>query len=86
MYGPVLAQFGGRARPAACRSPLIPIVAGAAGRDDRRGYVKELVKLGDTEREKVEEENQRIREKTYELAADPQGNMRAAARWRPRPP
>ena len=36
VYGPVLAQFGGPARPAAGRSPVPPHRRGAAGRDDRR--------------------------------------------------
>jgi N-acetylated-alpha-linked acidic dipeptidase len=70
VYGPVLAQFGGRLVLRLAEAQYLPIVAAPLA-ETIDGYVKELVKLGDTEREKIDEENQRLKDRTYQLAADP---------------
>ena len=78
VYGPVLAQFGGRLVLRLAEAQYLPIVAAPLA-ETIDGYVKELVKLGDTEREKIDEENQRLKDRTYQLAADPTEGERAAA-------
>src|SRR5262245_55328426 len=70
VYGPVLAQLGGRLVLRLAEAQYLPIVAGPLA-ETINNYVKELGKLGDTEREKIDEENQRLKERTYQLAADP---------------
>jgi N-acetylated-alpha-linked acidic dipeptidase len=70
VYGPVLAQFGGRLVLRLADAQYLPVVAGPLA-ETINNYVKELVKLGDSEREKIDEENQRLKDRTYQLAADP---------------
>jgi N-acetylated-alpha-linked acidic dipeptidase len=66
----VVAQFSGRLVLRLAEAQYLPIVAAPLA-ETIDGYVKELVKLGDTEREKIDEENQRLKDRTYQLAADP---------------
>jgi N-acetylated-alpha-linked acidic dipeptidase len=70
VYGPVLAQFGGRLVLRLSEAQYMPVVAGPLA-ETINGYVKELVKLAETEREKIDEVNQQLKDRTYQLAADP---------------
>ena len=70
VYGPVLAQFDGRLTLRLAEAQWLPVVAGSLAQTID-GYVKELGKLADSEREKVEEETQRLNDRSYQLAADP---------------
>jgi N-acetylated-alpha-linked acidic dipeptidase len=69
-YGTVLAQFGGRLVLRLSEAAWLPVVASPLA-DTINRYVQEVGKLADTEREKVDEESLRLRDRTYQLAADP---------------
>jgi len=69
-YAPVLAKVGGRAVLRLADAAWLPIVARPLA-DTVDKYVKEVTKLTVTERDKVADRNQRIRERTDALAADP---------------
>ena len=71
MYGLVLATAPPAGSSCGWRKPdVLPIVAAPLA-ETIDGYVKELVKLGDTERERSTRSNQRLKDRTYQLAADP---------------
>ena len=69
-YGVTLAQVGGRMMLRLANADVLPfdpaVLAETVG-----GYAKEVQKLADDLREQTEEENRRLRDKTYEWAADP---------------
>jgi N-acetylated-alpha-linked acidic dipeptidase len=69
-YGLALARVGGRAMLRLANAEVLPIEP-AAFADTVGRYVKEVQKLADDLREQTEEENRRVRDKTYESAADP---------------
>jgi N-acetylated-alpha-linked acidic dipeptidase len=69
-YAPVLAKVGGRAVLRLADAAWLPVVARPLA-DTVDKYVQEVSKLTGTERDKIADRNQRIREKTDALAADP---------------
>lgn len=70
-YGVALAKVGGRAVLRLANAEVLPF--DVSGFTDTVGrYAKEVVKLADDLRAEAEEENLRLDEKTYALAADPQ--------------
>src|SRR4029079_2213946 len=69
-YAPVLAKVGGRALLRLADAAWLPIAARPLAETVDK-YVQEVTKLTGTERDKVADRNQRIREKTDALAADP---------------
>jgi N-acetylated-alpha-linked acidic dipeptidase len=81
-YAPVLAKVGGRALLRLADAAWLPIAARPLA-DTVDKYVQEVTKLTGTERDKVADRNQRIREKTDALAADPKETYVAPA---PEPP
>jgi N-acetylated-alpha-linked acidic dipeptidase len=83
-YAPVLAKVGGRAVLRLADAAWLPIAARPLA-DTVDTYVKEVDKLAGTEREKIADRNQRIREKTDVLAADPKETYVAAASEPPVP-
>ena len=70
-YGVALAKVGGRAVLRLASADVLPLDPSALT-DTVGGYVKEVVKLADDLRAEAEEENRRLDEKSYALAADPQ--------------
>ena len=83
-YAPVLAKVGGRAVLRLADAAWLPIAARPLA-DTVDTYVKEVDKLAGTEREKIADRNQRVREKTDVLAADPKETYVAAASEPPVP-
>jgi N-acetylated-alpha-linked acidic dipeptidase len=83
-YAPVLAKVGGRAVLRLADAAWLPIAARPLA-DTVDTYVKEVDKLAGAEREKIADRNQRIREKTDVLAADPKETYVAAASEPPVP-
>jgi N-acetylated-alpha-linked acidic dipeptidase len=81
-YAPVLAKVGGRTVLRLADAAWLPIAARPLA-DTVDKYVQEVNKLTVTERDKVADRNQRIREKTDALAADPTETYVAPA---PEPP
>jgi N-acetylated-alpha-linked acidic dipeptidase len=83
-YAPVLAKVGGRAVLRLADAAWLPIAARPLA-DTVDKYVQEVNKLAATERDKVADRNQRIREKTDVLAADPKETYVAPASEAPVP-
>jgi N-acetylated-alpha-linked acidic dipeptidase len=83
-YAPVLAKVGGRAVLRIADAAWLPIAARPLA-DTVDKYVQEVSKLTVTERDKVADRNQRIREKTDALAADPKETYVAPASEAPVP-
>jgi N-acetylated-alpha-linked acidic dipeptidase len=69
-YGVALAQTAGRLTLRLANADVLPLDFTAFAETVSR-YAKEVQKLADDLREETEEENRRVRDKTYELAADP---------------
>jgi N-acetylated-alpha-linked acidic dipeptidase len=70
LYAPVLTKVGGRTVLRLAEASWLPIVARPLA-DTVDKYVQEVSKLTATERDKVADRNQRIRERIDVLAADP---------------
>jgi N-acetylated-alpha-linked acidic dipeptidase len=69
-YGVTLAKVGGRLMLRLANADVLPLDPSAFA-DTVVRYVKEVQKLADDMRENTDEENRRLRDKTYESAADP---------------
>ena len=69
-YGIALAQTVGRAELRLAEADVLPFEFTAFA-DTLGRYVKEVGKLGDEMRDETEEVNRRLRDRTYQLAADP---------------
>src|SRR4029079_15769165 len=83
-YAPVLAKVGGRVLLRLADAAWLPIAARPLA-DTVDKYLQEVTKLTVTERDKVADRNQRIREKTDVLAADPKEPYGAPAPEAPVP-
>ncbi len=70
-YGVALAQVAGRTVLRLANADLLPFHAPSLAETVAR-YASEVQKLADELREQTEEENRKLRERIYELAADPQ--------------
>ena len=69
-YGVALAQTAGRAMLRLANADVLPFEFTAFA-DTVGRYVKEVAKLADDMRDETEETNRRLRDRTYQLAADP---------------
>ena len=69
-YGAAMARIGGHTVLRFAEAAWLPIVARPLA-DTVGRYVQEIAKLADSEREKIDDRNQRLRERTDVLAADP---------------
>jgi N-acetylated-alpha-linked acidic dipeptidase len=83
-YGIVLAKTAGRLTLRLADADVLPFDFSALAETVSR-YVKEVQKLGDDLRTQTEEENRRVRDRTYELAADPKEAFVAPAAKDPVP-
>ena len=70
VYGAVMARVGGRVVLRMAQADWLPVTARPLS-EAVASYVKEVAKLADTERDKIADQNQRLKDKTYQLVADP---------------
>jgi N-acetylated-alpha-linked acidic dipeptidase len=69
-YGVALAKVGGVATLRLSESSWLPMTAKPLAETVGR-YVQEVTKLAETERTSIEEQNRKVRERSWQLAADP---------------
>ncbi len=70
VYGAVMAKVGGRTVLRMAQADWLPVTARPLS-EAVATYVKEVGKLADAERDKIADQNQRLKDKTYQLVADP---------------
>jgi N-acetylated-alpha-linked acidic dipeptidase len=69
-YGAALARVGGVATLRLAEASWVPMTAKPLAETVGR-YVQEVTKLAETERSSIEEQNRKVRERSWQLAADP---------------
>ena len=69
-YGVAMAQVGGRTVLRLAEAPWLPMMAAPLA-DTISRYVQEVGRLADSEREAIDERNRNVRDRTFQLAADP---------------
>jgi N-acetylated-alpha-linked acidic dipeptidase len=69
-YGEALAKVGGLTTLRLAQASWLPMTAKPLAETVGR-YVQEVTKLADTERASIEEQNRKIRERSWQLTADP---------------
>jgi N-acetylated-alpha-linked acidic dipeptidase len=69
-YGAAMVKVGGRLVLRLANADVLPIAPGAFA-DTVARYVREVRELAETSRSETEEWNRRVRERSFELAADP---------------
>ncbi len=69
-YGDALAKVGGMTTLRLAQASWLPMTAKPLAETVAR-YVQEVTKLADTERASIQEQNRKVRERSWQLAADP---------------